>query len=185
MKKTDEEYIELLLNEGFISGRGQIVLRAEGCRPWEGKSGGEESTAEKALREAAGRIFAARENCSAVALSTAPGVAAFSKTGMSLRAVLDDLAQLAGPSVQCLGSLGEVRGKRAEKPALLISGTGCLCAGENLYEAHALAMVAEKAALARIGAETLGKAREITRLESWLMRAIYIAKYSRQGKAHS
>lgn len=177
MRTSDEQYIKLLISEGFIRNQDQVVRKTQGAR--HASHDGDK------LHEAAERIFAEQKECSAVVLSTAPGVSAYSKTGKKLPAVLDDLAQLAGQALDCLRNLDEVRGKKAAKSAVMVEGLGCLCAAQNLYEAHALAMVTEKAALAYIGAAVLGRVRVISWIEAWLMRLIYLKKYSRQGMINS
>jgi len=110
-------------------------------------------------------------------LSTAPFTARFSVLRRALPPVLDDLAQLTGRHVACVGSLPH---KRPRRDAVLIAGRGALVLGADH---EAVAMVVEKAARAWIGAAGIGGAIALPTWEALLMRVVYARSYSKQAAA--
>lgn len=104
--------------------------------------------------------------------------------------VLDDLAQIIGPSVRCadyaLPSTNKMM--RAVVKALkgryaaLIANHGAVCVGRDLDEAFVACQVLEKGCKAFIEAEFLGGAKSISKFESWIMHKIYLQKYSKMAK---
>jgi len=108
-------------------------------------------------------------------LSSAPYTVAWSRRGRSLVALLDDLAQLAGPRVPVAMTLPRRLGSRK---ALLVVGQGALVSGTD---AEALAMVIEKACRAALGAEGLGGPRPFPAWEAWAMHLVYQNSYSKQA----
>jgi hypothetical protein len=62
----------------------------------------------------------------------------------------------------------------------LVRDIGCLCLGEDFYEAFAMAMVAEKGALAWAASSALGGGTPIGFADAALMRAVYALKYGRR-----
>jgi L-fuculose-phosphate aldolase len=108
-----------------------------------------------------------------VFLSRAPYTVAWAARRQPLPAVLDDLAQLAGPKVPCREDLPP------RLDAVIVPGQGALVSGTD---AEALAMVIEKAARAVIGAEGLGGAKPFPAWEATLMRWVYKNSYGKIGK---
>lgn len=181
MTESKDGYLELLKQEGYITAGTQLFIR-EGLATQSSKTTKQDSTSPMTeLKKAAGRIFASSPGTTVVLLSTAPFTHAHACTGRRLPALLDDLAQLCGPSVPVRKDYAQIRGNSARKTAVFIRGTGCLCSAASLYEAHALAMVIEKASLAKIGSSCLGSAKRISILEAYVMRLIYQHKYSKQA----
>lgn len=104
-------------------------------------------------------------------------------------AVLDDLAQICGPTVRCadyaLPSTNKivkatVKAMRGRNAALM-ANHGAVCAGRDLDEAFVVCQVLEKGCKAFIEAEFLGGAKHISKFESWIMHKIYIKKYSKMA----
>jgi len=105
-------------------------------------------------------------------------------------AVLDDLAQIVGPSVRCAdyalpstkkivkATIKAMRGRNAA----LMANHGAVCAGRDLDEAFVVCQVLEKGCKAFIEAEFLGGARHINKFEAWAMHQIYLKKYSKMAK---
>lgn len=105
-------------------------------------------------------------------------------------AVLDDLAQIVGPSVRCadyaLPSTNKivkatVKAMRGRNAALM-ANHGAVCAGRDLDEAFVVCQVLEKGCKAFIEAEFLGGAKHINKFEAWAMHKIYIKKYSKMAE---
>lgn len=104
--------------------------------------------------------------------------------------VLDDLAQIIGPSVRCadyaLPSTKKM-GKAVVKAlkgryAALMANHGAVCLGRDLDEAFVVCQVLEKGCKAFIEAEFLGGAKSISKFESWIMHKIYLKKYSKMAE---
>ncbi len=104
--------------------------------------------------------------------------------------ILDDMAQIIGPSVRvaeyALPSTKKITKKTVSalkgRNAALMANHGAVCVGRDLEEAFVVCQVLEKACKAFIEAEFLGGAKSINKFEAHLMHQIYIRKYS--GEAH-
>jgi L-fuculose-phosphate aldolase len=105
-------------------------------------------------------------------------------------AVLDDLAQIVGPTVRCAdyalpstkkivkATVKAMRGRNAA----LMANHGAVCAGRDLDEAFVVCQVLEKGCKAFIEAEFLGGAKHINKFEAWAMHKIYLKKYSKMAE---
>jgi len=103
--------------------------------------------------------------------------------------ILDDLAQIVGPSVRvadyALPSTGAIVRKTLKalrgRNAALMANHGAICLGRDLEEVFTCCEVLEKGCRAFIEAEFLGGAVGISRFEAALMHQYYLKKYSRQS----
>jgi len=179
--------IEAMRRYGFLREDWQIAFRDDRLAPSaeqvRARSPGRKvSVGAPEFAGAAKRIFGARKGRSVVLLSTGRFTVRASESGKSIRAYLDDFAQIAGPSIPCADGFSRIRGAALSRPATLVRGIGCLCAADSLYDALAVAMVVEKNCLALAGGTALGGLRSIAVHEALLMRAVYAFKYSRMRK---
>jgi L-fuculose-phosphate aldolase len=100
--------------------------------------------------------------------------------------ILDDMAQIIGPSVRvadyALPSTKKIVTKTVKalvgRMAALMANHGAVCIGRNLEEAFVVTEVLEKACKAFIEAEFLGGAKSINKVEAWMMHQFYLKKYS-------
>jgi L-ribulose-5-phosphate 4-epimerase len=102
-----------------------------------------------------------------------------------VRPMLDDLAQLVGPTLPSVdltkkNAFRRVRIMLQRRSAVMIPGAGCLCVAENSSDAAAIALVVEKACRVEIESSFLGGGYAISYPESLLMRIIYLAKYRKK-----
>lgn len=100
--------------------------------------------------------------------------------------ILDDMAQIIGPSVRCADyalpttskivrtTVKALRGRMAA----LMANHGAVCVGRDLDEAFVVCQVLEKACRAFIEAEFLGGAKSIGPVDAFLMHQFYLRKYS-------
>ncbi len=103
--------------------------------------------------------------------------------------VLDDMAQIIGPTVRvadyALPSTKKITKKTVKalkgRKAALMANHGAVCVGTDLDEAFVVCQVLEKACKAFIEAEFLGGAKSINRFEAHLMHQLYIRKYAREA----
>lgn len=103
--------------------------------------------------------------------------------------ILDDQAQLLGPSVRCApyalpntkkitkATVKALRGRNA----VLMANHGAVCIGRDIDETFVACQVLEKAAKAFIEAEFLGGAKGINKFEAWMMHKYYLMKYSKEA----
>lgn len=125
-------------------------------------------------------LLRADNEINAVVLSETPYCKKARDEERTIRAALDDMAQIVGHKVQtCEYDMGEI--KRALKKA-----TGCLVkerytisTGRSLFEAVVALDVLEKSAEVNIRADVLGGTKDINLAEAKLMRIIYKKKYSK------
>jgi len=104
--------------------------------------------------------------------------------------ILDDMAQIIGPSVRvaayALPSTKKITKKTVSalkgRNAALMANHGAVCIGRDLEEAFVVCQVLEKACKAFIEAEFLGGAKSINKFEAHLMHQIYIRKYSGEAE---
>ncbi len=104
--------------------------------------------------------------------------------------VLDDLAQIIGPTVRvapyALPSTRKIVKKTVKalkgRMAALMANHGAVCVGRDLDEAFVVCQVLEKGCKAFIEAEFLGGVKSINKFEAALMHQIYLKKYSAQDK---
>ena len=103
--------------------------------------------------------------------------------------VLDDMAQIIGPTVRvapyALPSTKKITKKTVKalkgRKAALMANHGAVCVGRDLEEAFVVCQVLEKACKAFIEAEFLGGAKSINKVEAHLMHQIYLKKYSAEA----
>jgi L-fuculose-phosphate aldolase len=110
--------------------------------------------------------------------------------GRELPPILDDMAQVVGPSVRVTDyapsstrkiSKNTVKALKGRNAALM-ANHGAVCVGRDLEEAFVVCQVLEKACKAFIEAEFLGGAKTIDKFEARKMHELYIKKYSAQAK---
>ena len=118
--------------------------------------------------------------------SRTPYVMEMSRRGKTLQPYLDDMAQIGGLSIPCVGSLPsgkEVRKALKDRNAVLIRGDGALCYAADQEEAEAVALVLEKNC--RVANLALKKAQpSVPALSARTERSFYLKKYAklRHGK---
>jgi L-ribulose-5-phosphate 4-epimerase len=114
-------------------------------------------------------------------IHTGPYAAAAGRAGRTVRPMLDDLAQLIGPSLPCAATDARIRRVLTRRAAVLLPSGACLCAAATPADAEAVAMVAEKGCRVAIESSYLGGGHTISYPESLLMRRLYLAKYSKKA----
>lgn len=134
------------------------------------------------LNSAVEYILKYNHKCNVILLSNTKFTMAIAKSGRTLYPMLDDMAQLTGTSIKSVQSYSAIKNKLNRNNALFIKDEGCLCCGSDLYEAQALSMVIEKGSMAKIAASFIGGGKKIQTHEAFLMRLIYLFKYSRKSK---
>lgn len=104
--------------------------------------------------------------------------------------ILDDMAQIIGPTVRCADYAHPNTKKIVKKTvkalkgrfAALMANHGAVCIGRNMEEAFVVCQILEKVCKAFIEAEFLGGAKHISKFEAHMMHQFYLSKYSKQKK---
>lgn len=109
-------------------------------------------------------------------------VVAVSSLGKTMKPLLDDFAQICGPTVKCAKAPEYAAKKIKGKNAVLIKDMGALCCGANEGDAQAVDMIMSKSSLTLLGSKVFGKAKAINPAEAWVMRIVYTLKYSKQAE---
>jgi len=118
----------------------------------------------------------------AMVLCTSPAIMRAAKRGRTVLPYVDDMAQIAGPTVRCVkASAGsdKLEDKLKGRSAVLVRGQGALCFGPDLDEAEAVCMVLEKGCLAARYASKTKHAKPVNRVAALLEHVVYQRKYSK------
>ena len=133
-------------------------------------------------------IYRVRKDIRAVVHNHASHSSTVAAARRQVGPILDDLAQIVGPSVRVAdyalpstkklvrNTIKALRGRNAA----LLANHGAVCIGRDIEEAILCCQVLEKACKSLIEAEFLGGAKEINRFEAWIMHQYYLKKYSKQ-----
>lgn len=97
------------------------------------------------------------------------------------RPFLDDFAQLIGTSLKCADESKIVKKLKGRNAVLLKNGGGYCCAG-NKSDAQAVEMVLSKGCKTYSETKSIKKVKPINPIETFLMRFIYLKKYSKQAQ---
>ncbi len=134
------------------------------------------------------RIYQTRKEVNAVIHTHQPHASTVAAARREVPPILDDQAQILGPSVRCADyalpntkKLVKTTVKALKgRYAALIANHGAVTLGRTLEEAVTAALVLEKACRAFIEAEFLGGAKSIGPVDAWVMHKVYLFMYSRK-----
>lgn len=135
-------------------------------------------------------IYKKRKDINNIIHSKNEDIVAASESGKKVLPMLDDFAQLIGPTLKCrifnpnstLKSSKKVIKGLKGRNAVLIKDNGALCCGGSKSDAEAVEMVVDKGCKTFIALKVLGKAKPINPIETRLMRFVYKKKYSKQAE---
>jgi L-fuculose-phosphate aldolase len=137
-------------------------------------------------------IFKKRREINAVIHTHPPSASTVAAARREVPPVLDDMAQIIGPTVR-VADYARSSTRKMNKVALaalkgrmacLLANHGAVCIGRDLDEAFVVSQVLEKACRTFIEAEFLGGAKSINKVEAYLMHQYYLNKYSKQKKSN-
>ncbi len=138
------------------------------------------------------QIYKTRKEIQAVIHTHQPNASTVAAARRNLPPILDDQAQILGPSVRCADyalpntkkivrtTVKALKGRFAA----LMANHGAITIGRTMEEAVVAALVLEKACKAFIEAEFLGGAKPISNLEAWVMHKVYLFMYSKKKEAN-
>ncbi len=129
-------------------------------------------------------IYAGREDVGAIIINHAPYCVGVAKYVDKLPAVLDDMAQIIGPTAKVAktGNATDILHTLNGRSACLVKNGGVVSTGRTPDEAYTGALVLEKGALAYVGSTVLGNSVKIGLADAVLMRFVYKTKYSKKDQ---
>ena len=184
-EKTVEIDNSLLYNSTCSRESGEIVFtnKADGSEFSMELNGAASAIGELAKVTVAHKdIYEANPKFNNIIHNTSSEVVAVSRLGKTMKPLLDDFAQICGPTVKCAKAPEYAAKKIKGKNAVLIKDMGALCCGANEGDAQAVDMIMSKSGLTLLGSKAIGKAKAINPAEAWLMRIVYNLKYSKQAE---
>ena len=133
-------------------------------------------------------IYRTRKKINAVVHTHQPYASTMAAAHKELPPILDDQAQILGPSVRCADYALPNTKKiiKATTKALkgrfaaFMANHGAVTLGRTMEEAIIAALVLEKASKAYIEGQLIGGAKSLNGFEAWLMHKVYLLKYSKQ-----
>lgn len=128
------------------------------------------------------------EDCTMIKHLAHPDVIAVSCTGEDMLPMIDDFAQIVGLDVKncpwidgdtddCAKKIGKALDGRN---AVMIQGNGALVTGNSEGDMQALEIIMEKGCEAAIDVDIFNRAHYVPKAECFLMRTVYLAKYSKE-----
>lgn len=130
-------------------------------------------------------IYKKREDVNFIHHSHNEYVKAISMQGKKMKPLLDDFAQLIGPTVKCAvfdnSSAKKVVKALGNKNAVLLKDNGAICVAGTKYDAEAIEIVMDKGCKTLVGANLYSGVKAINAIEANLMRIIYKMKYSKKA----
>ena len=128
------------------------------------------------------------ENCTMIKHIADPATVCVSCTGDMMKPMIDDFAQIVGLDVKncawidgdtddCAKQVGKAISGRN---AVLIQGNGALVTGNSEGDLQALEIIMGKGAEAVIDCDIFNRPHYVPKMECFLMRTVYLAKYSKQ-----
>ena len=128
------------------------------------------------------------EDCTIIKHLKSADIVAASCTGDDMIPMIDDFAQIVGVDVkncpwiegdtdECAKEIGKAIDNRN---AVLIQGNGALVTGNTDGDMQALDIIMNKACQAVIDDDIFNRAHYVPKLECFLMRTVYLAKYSKK-----
>ena len=135
-------------------------------------------------------IYKKRKDVNFIMHTKTPAEVAMSKSGKTMKPLLDDFAQLVGATVRSVTFNPNSTKKTAKKVVkalkgrngVLLNNNGALCVSGSEYDAAAVEMVMDKGCKTPVGARLFEAGKPINPIETRLMRFIYLKKYSKQAK---
>lgn len=151
-----------------------------------GEATGGKPSSEKGMHIA---IYEARPELQAIIHTHSMSASTVAAARREVPPVLDDLAQIVGPSVRvadyALPSTKKMRKVVLKalhgRMAALMANHGAVACGRSMEEALVCARVLEKGCRVFIEAEFLGGAKPLGRVEAALMHEVYLRKYSKKS----
>lgn len=128
-------------------------------------------------------IYKEREDINAICQCYPKWVVPIAKAGVTIPAVLDDMAQIVGPTCKTSADdIASIVKTLKGRNSCLVKDKGCITSGRTLDEAYTCVLVLDKASHCFIASSVIGENKIINGFEARLMRFIYKTKYSKKNQ---
>ncbi|MDR1905602.1 MAG: class II aldolase/adducin family protein [Clostridiales bacterium] len=124
-------------------------------------------------------VFSGKPEAGAVIISSSPYLAGLSKLLITLPPILDDFAQIIGPTLRTAESVETLTRALKNRNGCMLKNEGGIVCGRTVEEASTALLVAEKTAKTYILSSFIGSPRPLPFWEAKLMNFIYEKKYSK------
>ena len=193
--QTILEYAKRLVEEGVVGSDDMISMRSELNEMYVTKAGvkladlTEEDvlqmnifTAEPEYKYHA-EIYNARADVNAICQCYPKWVMPVAKAGVTIPAVMDDMAQIVGPTCKTAkDDIASIIKTLKGRNSCLVKDKGCITSGRTMDEAYTCVLVLDKASHCFVASSVIGENKIINGLEARLMRFIYKTKYSKKNQ---
>ena len=126
------------------------------------------------------KVLAASKVYSAVVVARPPYTSILIESSHEIKAVLDDMAQIAGPEIRIVPhEAKKIKRAIAKANAVMTDDGYLLLFGRTLFEAYTLLTVVEKSAETVLKAQVIGGAKPISHMLARHMHRVYMKKYSK------
>lgn len=133
-------------------------------------------------------IYGNRKKINAMLHVRSPNISAAVAKNEELPPILDDMAQIVGPTIR-IAEYPDMDDKKMIKKAVkslkrrngvLLTGGDAICIGRDMEEAFTTLTVLEKSCKAFAEAQYLGGTEKIGKIEAWIMHLYYMKKYGKK-----
>lgn len=126
-------------------------------------------------------LCAVREKYPTALLADSDNAVAWANRKKTLKAQLDDMAQMLGAKVKSVpADAALILGELSEHDGVFVRGVGAIVKADEADDAEALRMLIEKSALCALHTASLGEKSHLGALDTALMRFVYLKKYSKK-----
>ncbi len=193
--QTILDYARRLVAEGVVGADDMISMRFELNEMYITKAGvkladlTEEDvirmnifTAEKEYKYHS-EIYKERADINAICQCYPKWVMPVAKAGVTIPAVLDDMAQIVGPTCKTSkDDIASIIKTLKGRNSCLVKDKGCITSGRTMDEAYTCVLVLDKASHCFVASSVIGENKIINGFEARLMRFIYKTKYSKKNQ---
>lgn len=176
-----ENYEKTFLTAGQLEKASGDFLNAKGAgiqaypQPWNNQT--------DEVYEALQKAWASSGRKGVLLINTDFDVVRFSHQGLSMRPLLDDFAQIVGTQIKTVENNNALIFTSLNSvSAVLVRGLGAVCWGACEADAEAVSMILRKNCKAYFAAKAFGKQNYIRPWEAFLMRTVYLKKYSKMNE---
>ena len=128
-------------------------------------------------------IYKERADINAICQCYPKWVMPVAKAGVTIPAVLDDMAQIVGPTCKTSAdNIASIIKTLKGRNSCLVKDKGCITSGRTMDEAYTCVLVLDKASHCFVASSVIGENKVINGLEARLMRFIYKTKYSKKNQ---
>ncbi|MDE6869411.1 MAG: class II aldolase/adducin family protein, partial [Clostridia bacterium] len=128
-------------------------------------------------------IYKERADINAICQCYPKWVMPVAKAGVTIPAVLDDMAQIVGPTCKTSADdIASIIKTLKGRNSCLVKDKGCITSGRTMDEAYTCVLVLDKASHCFVASSVIGENKIINGLEARLMRFIYKTKYSKKNQ---